>query len=220
MTVGGAVNAADLTGKITLKGTPPPEKTITMDKICGEANGGKMLTTRHYVVSGDGGLANVFVYVKEGLAGKSPAPKGFAFLDQKGCMYEPYVLGMVTNQELQIKNSDPTIHNVNAQPKKNQPFNFGQPIKDQINKKTFANPETNIRFMCNVHPWMFAFVNVLEHTHFAVTDKEGKYTIPNLPAGKYTIEVIHPKAGTTNQQVTVEDKAKPVDFTLEIKPVL
>src|SRR6266540_2494889 len=88
--------AADITGKVILKGTPPPEITIDMstspDKTCGAAHT-TPATTRHYVVSKEGGLANVLVYVKSGLEGKTfPVPTTGPQLDQIGCLYEPYVM--------------------------------------------------------------------------------------------------------------------------------
>ena len=124
-------SAADITGKVVLKGTPPPEITIDMasspDKVCGAAHR-EPVTTRHYLVGKDGGLANVLVYVKSGLEGKTfPAPTTEPVLDQIACLYEPYVMGVMVNQKFKIKNSDPTMHNVHATPKVNTEFNFAQP---------------------------------------------------------------------------------------------
>src|SRR6266705_4465749 len=125
--------AADITGKVVLKGTPPPEVTIDMasspDKKCGAAHR-TPVTTRHYLVGKDGGLANVLVYVKSGLEGKTfPAPTTEPVIDQVGCLYQPYVMGVMVNQKFKIKNSDPTMHNVHALPRqgKNADFNFAQP---------------------------------------------------------------------------------------------
>ena len=151
-------SAADITGKVVLKGTPPPEITIDMasspDKFCVAAHS-TPVTTRHYLVSKDGGLANVLVYVKSGLEGKTfPAPATEPVLDQIGCLYEPYVMGVMVNQKFKIKNSDPTMHNVHATPKANTEFNFAQPIKDQVTERSFDKVEVPVRFMCNVHAWM------------------------------------------------------------------
>src|SRR6266567_9011930 len=143
-------SAADITGKVVLKGTPPPEITIDMasspDKKCGAAHS-EPVTTRHYLVGKDGGLANVLVYVKSGLEGKTfPAPTTEPVLDQMGCLYEPYVMGVMVNQKFKIKNSDPTMHNVHAIPKANAEFNFAQPIKDQVNERSFDKPEVAAKF--------------------------------------------------------------------------
>ena len=111
--------AADITGKVTLKGTPKPEIPIQLDATCGKLQP-TPVTTRHYVVSADKGLANVFVYIKQG-AQKAPATGEGPLLDQVGCMYEPYVMGVVTGQKFKVRNSDALLHNVHATPKVNKP---------------------------------------------------------------------------------------------------
>ena len=218
------LSAAEISGKVKLKGTPPPEVPIQLDANCGKLHP-TPLTTRHYVVSPDGGLANVFVYIKSGVTKKYDPPATAALLDQKGCIYLPYVMGIQTGQELAIKNSDDFMHNVHALPKLNKEFNVGQPLKDQVTKKVLDKAEVLVKFKCDVHPWMFAYVGVVDHPFFAVTDKDGSFKISNLPAGKYTIEAYHLKAhgvsgpGLT-QEITVTDSdKKDVDFTVEPKPV-
>ncbi|MHB8519659.1 MAG: carboxypeptidase regulatory-like domain-containing protein [Limisphaerales bacterium] len=212
--------AADITGKITLKGSPPTEKTIDMsaDAKCSAAHP-QPITTRHYVVGSDGGLANVFVYLKSGLEGKTfPAPTDTPVLDQVGCEYNPYVLGVQVNQKFKIKNSDSTMHNVHAMPKVNQEFNFAQPIP-MASERSFSKPEVMVRFKCDVHPWMFAYMGVVDGPCFAVSAKDGAFTLKNVPPGKYTIAAVHLKAGTQTQEIEVADgQNKPVDFTFEVKP--
>jgi len=218
--VSGTVAAAEIGGKVTLKGTPPAERTVEFDALCGKLHTAPQ-TTRHFVVGTDGGLANVFVYLKEGPAGKTyPPPAKMPVLDQVNCFYEPYVMGVMTNQKFQIKNSDPLMHNVHATPKEagNREFNIGQPVKGMVTEKSFASREVLVRFKCDVHPWMFAYVGVLEHPYFAVTDKDGKFALPaDLPAGKYTVVAYHLKAGEASQEITVaEGDKKAVNFTLEV----
>jgi len=217
------LSAADITGKVVLKGKPPEE--IKIDPLMADPNCGKLhtepVTTRHYLVSKDGGLANVFVYVKSGLEGKTfPAPAEAGVLDQVGCLYEPFVSGLMVNQKLKIKNSDTFMHNVHALPRINKEFNFAQPMKDQVNEKSFDKPEVMVRFKCDVHGWMFAYVGVLEHPFFAVTGKDGSFKISGLPNGKYTLEAYHVKTHGANpgvtQEITVSGDTK-ADFTIELK---
>lgn len=216
-----SLSAADITGKITLKGTPPPEKTIDMasDPKCGALHSTPM-TTRHYVVDKDGGLANVFVYLKTGLEGKTfPAPAEAKLLDQVGCEYTPYVSGVMVDQKLKVKNSDPTLHNVHMMSKNNKEFNFAQPLKDQENEKTFSAAEVLVKFKCDVHNWMFAYVGVMPHPFYAVTGKDGTFSIKNVPPGKYTIEAYHQKTHAVNPGVSKEitvDGNQAVDFTIEL----
>jgi plastocyanin len=175
----------------------------------------KPVTTRHYVVGADKGLANVFVYIKQG-AQKTPATGEGPTLDQTGCMYEPYVMGVVTGQKFKIRNSDSLLHNVHATPKPggNKEFNFAQVSKGQVNEKAFEAPEVLVRMKCDVHPWMFAYVGVVDHPYFAVTDKDGNFTIKNVPPGKYTVEAIHQKSGPGK---TAEVEAgKSVNFEFEV----
>ena len=215
-----ATQAGDVTGKITFKGTPKPEITIDMsaDPSCSKLHD-KPVTTRHFVVSSDGGFGDVFIYVKEGLSGKTfPAPAENRTLEQKGCFYTPYVLGVQANQPLRIVNADPTLHNVHALPKINKEFNFAQPMQNMVTEKKFEKPEVLVKFKCDVHPWMFAYVGVVDNPFYAVSAPDGTFKIANLPAGKYTIEAVHPKAGVQTQEITVGAGATQANFTFEAKP--
>ena len=223
------VSGADITGKVTLKGTPKPEIPIDMgaDPKCGALHS-TPITTRHYLADKDGGLANVFVYLKSGVTQKSaPAAANEPVLDQVGCLYEPYVMGVMVNQKFKIRNSDPTLHNVHPQPRQgeNKEFNLAQPPVQPpqpppVMEKSFPTPEIMVRFKCDVHQWMFAYVGVLDHPYYAVTGKDGTFKISGVPNGKYTIEAYHPKSHGTNpgvtQEITVSGDAK-VDFTIELK---
>ena len=123
---------------------------------------------------------------------------------------------MQVGQQLVIRNSDPLLHNVRADGKINQPFDVGTPIQGMEVKKTFATREVMVPFKCHVHSWMKAYVGVLEHPYFAVTDGSGHFTIPKLPPGTYTIEIWHERFGTQTQQVTVGAKdAKDSDLHLQ-----
>ena len=208
-------SAAELSGKVKLKGTPKPEVPIQMEVNCGKLSPNPV-TTRHYVVGQDNGLGNVFVYVKSG-APKTPPSGEAPLLDQVNCMYQPYVMGVVAGQKLKVRNSDPLMHNVHPTPKNNPEKNFAQPVKGQVNEVTFDKPEVLVRVKCDVHQWMFAYIGVVEHPYFAVTDKDGNFKIPNLPPGKYTIEAFHLKAGTATQDLQVDKDKKDLNFELEAK---
>ena len=217
------VTAAEVSGKVTLKGTPAAEKEITAfktDKNCGATQSGPVMS-RNYLVGKDAGLGNVFVYVKKGLEGKKfDAPAQSLAIDQKGCMYEPYISGAMVGQKIEIKNSDAFMHNVLATSKAGNPgFNIAQTRQGQVDTKSFTKPETFVTLQCNVHPWMFSYVGVVDHPFFAVTDKDGNFKFPgNLPAGKYTVEFVHRKAGVSTQEIEVADgDKKAITATLEAK---
>ena len=167
---------------------------------------------------GDGGaLANVFVYIKEGAKASEATGEG-PVLDQVGCQYQPYVLGVQTGQKIKIRNSDATLHNVHATPKLNKEFNFAQVTKGQINERAFEKSEVMVRMKCDVHPWMFAYVGVVDHPYFAVTGADGSFKLSGVPAGKYTVEAFHMKAGSATKEITVgADGNVTADFTFEYK---
>jgi len=214
--------AGDITGKITLKGTPPPEKDITplkQDATCGKLHA-DMPKTKFYVVGGGGELADVVVYL-DGISGKSTgASAPPAVLDQKGCEYIPQIMALQTGQKLNVKNSDPVLHNVHTTPDPasgNKEQNMAQLAKGPDLTFTFAKPEVFLRFKCDVHPWMFAWVSVFDHPYFAVSGKDGTFKIANVPPGKYKLVAAHRKAGTQTQEIEVKDDGAQVNFTMDAK---
>lgn len=217
-----ALSAANVSGKVTLTGTPPAEREITplkADPNCGKTISGPVLT-RHFVVGEGSGLGNVYVYVKAGLDGKTfPAPADKAVMDQKSCLYEPYVMGAVAGQTVEIRNSDPFLHNVNFMKSGagNQTFNFAQGANAKPVDKVFKNPEVFVKLQCNVHPWMFGYIGVSSSPFFAVTDKDGNFSIKDLPPGKYTLAFAHLKAGEVTQEVEVKDGDNAVKAALAVK---
>jgi hypothetical protein len=206
-------------GTVTVDGPVPANAQIKMnaDPVCArQVDGPQMMET--YVVGSDGkSLANVFVYVKDGLGNYVfDPPKEPATIDQKDCRYHPHVFGMMVGQPLEIINSDPTLHNIHAVAQNNREFNNGQPLKGMKTTHTFTAPEVMVPFKCDVHGWMNAYVGVLTHPYFAVTDTSGSFTLKSLPPGTYTIEAWHEKLGTMTQTVTVGEKeTKEISFTFK-----
>ena len=142
-----------------------------------------------YVVGGKGELKDVVVSIK-GMTGKSKGESAEPLvLDQKGCEYTPYVAAVQTGQKIIVKNSDPLFHNVDVIPTKdgNKPANKAQGPGAPDISISFPTEESFLKFKCDVHPWMFAYVTVVDSPYFAVTDKDGKYTIKDVPPGKYTL---------------------------------
>jgi hypothetical protein len=225
-------SAGDITGTVTLTGTPPAEKPITFlkdDPNCSKFVT-EMPTTHFYVVGQKGELADVIVMLKN-ISGQSTGAKAEpSVLDQKGCQYIPQILAIQTNQKLIVRNSDPLLHNVHANPVadgnqgKNQ-YNQAQMAGSPDLSLAFPAPEKFLKFQCDVHSgpsgsWMLAWVTVVDHPYFAVTGKDGKFTIKNVPAGKYTVTALHRKAAPAgvDKEIEVKDGAPATaDFALEIK---
>ena len=205
--------AGAVTGKVTFMGTPPTVETISMSSDPRCMNAGAK--TEAVMVSGDGSLQNVFVYVKDGLGNlKFPVPATPLVLDQKGCQYRPHVFGVQAGQTIEILNSDTTLHNIHAWPQTNQEFNMGQSLQGMKDTHVFTTQEVMVPFRCDVHKWMNSFVGVVAHPFFAVTGADGAFELKGLPPGTYTVEAWHEKFGTKTASVTIGAKeSKDVAFT-------
>jgi hypothetical protein len=220
-------SAADITGTVTLKGTPPPEKeytTLESDAVCGKLHPGKVFT-HFYVVGADKGLADVIVMLKGVPAKAADASVAPAVIDQKGCLYTPQIIALQAGQKLVAKNSDPQLHNIRINPEvqankdaSSGKFSLGQAEGAPDLTYTFPAAENFMKFQCDVHPWMYAWVTVIDNPYFAVTGKDGKFTIKNVPPGKYTITAMHYKAAKEgmNKEIEVKDSGATADFTLEV----
>jgi len=201
--------AASVSGSVTFDGTAPKPSKIDMsqDAAC---KGSNMSET---IVVDGGKLANVFVYVKEGAGDRTfDVPKDSVTIDQKGCQYHPHVLGVMTGQNIEIRNDDDTTHNIHPTPKDNREWNESQPPKAAALEKSFAREEVMLPVKCNQHPWMKMYLNVSKTPFFAVTGADGKYEIKGLPPGDYTLAFVHEKLGEQTQKVTLAAKdSKTVD---------
>jgi plastocyanin len=201
-----AAVAGTVNGTVTYVGQVPNLKPIEMNA---DPNCAKMHATPQpsdILVLGPGNtMANIFVHVVGGLpAGKTyPAPTTPVTMDQKGCHYDPHVFVIQVGQPFRILNSDGILHNVHALPHVNSPFNMAMPASRKEATTKFDKDEGIFQIKCDVHPWMSAWAAVLTHPYYAVTGKDGKFSIPNLPPGTYEIEAWHEKLGTQKGTVTV-----------------
>ncbi|MCS6806787.1 MAG: carboxypeptidase regulatory-like domain-containing protein [Blastocatellia bacterium] len=205
---------ATITGKVNFEGTPPKMARLMMDSdaACAAMHKGPVFSEQ-VVVNPNGTLKNVFIFVRSGLNYSFPVPSEPAVLDQEGCIYKPHVLGMMANQTLRVTTQDQTTHNVHPIPKINREWNESQP-PGVVLTKTFTRPEQMIPVVCNQHSWMKAYIGVLDHPFYAVTDQNGSFTISGLPPGEYEIEAWHEKYQSQTQKVTVGAKeSKTLDFT-------
>lgn len=203
-----AAGTATISGKVTYKGAPPQPAKLRMDAdpACAQQHAGGAIAQQLVVDQATKGVQYAFVSIVSGLpAGDYPAPKTAAVFDQKGCLYEPRVMGVQVNQPVEIRNSDATLHNVNAKPAQSTPFNLAMPTQGMKITKTFTKPEIMVPVKCNVHPWMQAYIGVVAHPYFSVSGSDGSFTIKGLPAGTYTVQMWHETLGTKAETVTVED---------------
>ena len=201
---------AQVGGVVKLDGKAPDMAKIDMSAVgpCAEQHKDPVLEEK-VVVGADNGLANVVVSVKkeEGMDLPGEISKTPAVIDQKGCQYTPHVIAIAIGQSVMVKNSDPFLHNVHTLPEKGPAENKAMPTVDPTGSKLKAYTEPEyIRVKCDVHPWMGAWVAVLDNPYFAVTDKDGKFTLPKgLPDGDYTLHIWHEKLGEQDIKATVKD---------------
>lgn len=214
-TAGGVTaGSAVLRGVVHFKAPPPRRALIRMDADpkCAAMHADEPPLSEEVVVNDNGTLRNVFVYLKQAPSGQTyAAPRAPVVLDQIGCAYQPRVLGVQVRQPLLIRNSDDTLHNVHALARNNREFNIGQPNRGMESIRVFTTPEVMIRFKCDVHPWMSAYVGVLDHPFFAVTGADGTFSISDVPAGTHTLVAWHEKLGVREQTVTVSG-GEPVEI--------
>jgi hypothetical protein len=207
-------------GHVTLNGTPPPEIDVPLDPSCSRLRPDK-LRTRFFVVDDRGGLADVVVAltpIQNGPPLTPPVLSQPVLLDQIGCEFVPYVLGLQVGQRLVVRNSDPVLHNVHVTPNMtgNLESNRAQPAGSPDLELTFDTPELFLRIKCDIHPWMFSYLGVFEHAYFAITQSDGSFQIIDVPPGDYMLAAAHRKLPKSVKPVMVHtSETSRVDFVLD-----
>jgi len=185
----------DFTGKAPEMKVPAKRKDA---EVC------KDKEIKYNAVLVDGGkLQDVFVRLANG-AVKGDWKGKEVEIDQKDCMYEPRIQGVVAGSEIVIKNGDATLHNVHTYKGAESWFNQAQPKGSEALKKEVEETKV-VKFTCDVHPWMHGFVVVTDHPFYAVSGKDGSFTIEKVPAGEYDVEAWHSQYGLKKAKVKVED---------------
>jgi plastocyanin len=211
-------SSGTILGTIHFVGKPPQRIAIDMgqDPVCSLAPAN---LTEQYVTE-NGGLENVFIYVKDGLGNKAYAPPSTpVVMDQKGCRFVPHVIGVMAGQPIKFTNSDATMHNIHMTPtlSTNQTVDISQPPNGGGDTRTLSTPELMIPVRCNNHPWMEGFINVVSNPFYAVSGDDGHFTIKGVPPGNYTIVADHQVLGEKAAEVTVSpQKTTMIDITYEM----
>jgi hypothetical protein len=211
-------NEATLFGTITVKGTRPKLKTIDMaaDPVCGEINHNR---EPEWLLTNDDKLLNAFVYVTgyQLKAHRFELPGSDVAMQRVNCQFFPRVVGLRVGQNLQIWNRDPTYHNTHPTPKLNVEWNQTQAPQTAPLIKTFAREEALIPFKCNQHPWERAYVGVMNHPFFAVSNELGSYEIRGLPPGTYKFVAWHEAFDEQVMEITLAaGENRRIDFTFNL----
>ena len=202
---------ASISGVVRFAGPMPQAQKIDMsaDSGCRGRNQSEA------VLVNDGRLANVLVYVKDGLGTRTftpPADK--VTVAQEGCRYQPHLAVVMVGQPVEFLDKDDTLHNIHPMPRNNGEWNQSQMPNGGSFARSFATPEVMIPVKCNQHPWMKMYLSVMSNPFFAVTGNDGGFMLKGLPPGTYTIAAVHEKFGEREMKVTVgpQDKKKDAEF--------
>ena len=198
------VRRASVKGHVRIVGKLPGNPVIRMgmDPMCAQLNAGKRPVQEIFAATADGSLANVFVRL-QGALPASPVPSQPVVIDQRGCLYTPRVIGARVGQILQVRNDDELLHNVHSSSARGNSFNFSEPKAGIVQQFKLKDEEIMLRIGCDIHKWMTAYVGVVNHSYFAVTNTAGTYAIDNVPAGTYSLQAWHEQYGTKSQTIRI-----------------
>jgi plastocyanin len=155
--------------------------------------------------------ANVVVYLEK-VPGSFRPPARPVVLDQKGMKFVPHVLAVQKGQTVLFTNHDNVRHNIFTPD--GDKYNLGTWGMGESKPHTFT--ATGVyRQLCNVHPEMGGVVVVLDNPFFAVTGDDGKFEIPNVPPGKYTLKTWGEKLPETSREITIAASA-PTTIALKV----
>jgi hypothetical protein len=206
----------NLTGQFVYDGKAPAAKAVKVTKdvkFCGTFG----LKEESLVVNEkNSGLANVIVslYLARGKKAPKPHPQyaetaeAEVRLDNEHCRFNPHVVLLRTTQTLLIGNKDKVGHNTKIDTISNVPINPIVPAEGEMKQKFPKEERLPALVSCSIHPWMNARVLIKESPYMAVSDEDGKFTIENLPEGKWTFQVWHETCNYVEQVTLGGKKAK------------
>jgi plastocyanin len=208
-------NGATIRGAVKVEGKLPKLPPLQISKykeVC------KDVPNENLIVGPGQGLRYAVVTLEGITKGKAVEKEAVHELDNVRCRFIPHVQTASVGQFVLLKNSDPILHTAHAYFVSGQPhFNVGL-YPGRVSRKPLITPGV-VKILCEVHPWMSAFIVVSDHAYHAVTDVYGEYLISDIPAGAYRLKVWHESLGTEEKQVEVKAGASQnVDFVFKPKP--
>jgi plastocyanin len=156
------------------------------------------------------------VYLESGPIGAfDDTGRAEASLDQRNEAFFPYVLAVQVGATVAFPNDDRTYHNVFSFSKAKR-FDLGRYARGQSKSVRFDRPGV-VRVFCDIHAHMSAFILVFAHPYFATTDSDGRFRIPAVPAGAYTIAVWTDGAVRETRRIDVPAGEAPVDVEFQVR---
>lgn len=201
-------------GKVTFTGNPPARKKIipTKDK---EACGSGVREVDQIVLGADKSVQDAVVYLKKVEKGKAwEKPAKTPAIDNVKCDFAPHVQ-IIPAGDIEIVNSDPVLHNTHGFLDKVTVFNVALPNQGQRIKRPLKRTGM-VRVECDAHGWMLGWVYVADNPYYAITPKDGSFTITDVPPGAYTLVAWQEFTGPTEIPITIKPK-EAATLTVELK---
>ncbi len=200
-------DAGSIIGNVRFVESPPKLEPVKVSKdqdYCGET-----LPNETYLVDANDGLKNAVVFVEAAPPGTPADPQKLNLIENNGCLYSPRILAMQKGERLRVRNNDPKLHIPHSYLNDKTVFMLSLPFKNTLLDATQKIRDAGVlKLVCDTHSWMIGFVHVFDHPYFAVTDEKGSFSIPNLPAGVYTLKAWHEDAGLRSQEIIVSDSGE------------
>ena len=196
---GASAAGGTISGSVLYKGDVPKPKKLKVTKDKKRCDQSPKFDES--LVVKDGKLANVVVYISDVKGGKEMVKS--VTLDQDGCRYAPHVLAVPAGADVVILNPDKVLHNIHTYSKINKPINRAQPKFKKKLKVKFDKPEV-MEVKCDVHGWMSGWIFVAGNAYYSVTGEDGAFSLTDVPAGKYKVEIWHEKLGKMTKEVEVK----------------
>jgi len=201
-------------GKVVFQGGAPPKRKVipTKDReVCGSG----VREVDQILVGPDKAVEDAVVYLKSVEKGKGwEKAAGVPHIDNVKCDFRPHVQ-IIPAGDFEIVNSDPVLHNTHGFYGKLTAFNVALPNQDQRIRRPLKKPGL-VRVECDAHGWMLGWVYVADNPYYAVTAKDGTFTIKDVPPGSYTLVTWQEYAGEVEIPVSVNAK-EVVPVTVELK---
>jgi hypothetical protein len=207
----------DFTGRFVYDGRPPERKKLKVDKelqCCGKFD----IRDESLMVASDGGLANVYVYLRSAKAPICPELEAAAAkrvaLDNRDCIFRPHCMKIwCTRQEYFIVNSDPVAQNVAFAPLGDAPANIVLPVGGSATYKFHRSQSSPVPIACNYHPWERAYILPRANPYVAISAADGTFSLAKLPVGRWEFQTWHERAERFNEPQWLKGR-----FAFTIRP--